>query len=174
MWRRPRLAEARQRLVRAQELFQRGDFAAAAALFEELAQGAEVAGMLDRAGDLRLQAGRCYLQLKDVERADQQGVQALHLFLRAGRPQKVRRLLPRMLAVLEQHGRREEAQELRRKAEQLLGPLPAGAGPGMAGLRANLPGKCPNCGGPLKPNEVNWVGPRSAECPYCGGVISAS
>jgi hypothetical protein len=89
---------------------------------------------------------------------------------------KVRRLLPKMVAVLEQHGRHEEAKELREKAEQLLGPMPARVGPAgrpaMAG-RGTLPGKCLNCGGPIKPDEVHWVGPRSAECPYCGSVVNA-
>ena len=124
--------------------------------------------MLDRAGDLHLQAARCHLQLDDMERADQEGLHALRLFLRARRPLKVRRLLPKMVAVLEQHGRQEEARELREKAAQLLGPLPA-----MAGPRGSLPTKCPNCGGPIKPNEVNWVGPHLVECPYCGSVVGA-
>ncbi len=169
MLRRLRRIDARQESGEAQELFLRGDFAAAARAFEELARKAEGAAMWDRAGDLHLQAARCHLQLNDIERADQEGVQALRLFLRAGRPLKVRRLLPRMLAALEQHGRHDEARELREKAAQLLGPLPA-----MAGRRGSLPGKCPNCGAPLKPDQVNWLSPRSAECPYCGGVANAT
>lgn len=71
MWPRLRRIDARQKLVRARELFQRGEFAEAARVFEELAQEAEGLGMLDRAGDLHLQAARCYLQLDDMERADQ-------------------------------------------------------------------------------------------------------
>ena len=130
--------------------------------------------MLDRAGDLRLQLARCHIQLGTTERADREGLHALHLFLRARRPMKVRRLLPRMVSVLEQHGRHEEAKELREQAEQLLGPMPARP-PGQEAMaaRGTLPGKCPNCGGPIKPNEVHWLGPRSADCPYCGGVVSA-
>lgn len=85
----------------------------------------------------------------------------------------VRRLLPRMLAVLEQHGRHQEAQDLRAKAERLLGPMPArGAAPGPVGTRPrSLPGRCPSCGAPLKPDQVNWLGPQSAECPYCGTLV---
>jgi thioredoxin-like negative regulator of GroEL len=171
---RRRRVAARQRLVRARALFDGGEFAAAAPIFEELAQAAESHGMLDRAGDLRLQLARCHIQLGNTERADQEGLHALRLFLRARRPMKVRRLLPKMVSVLEQHGRHEEAQELREKAEQLLGPMPARpAGRAAMAARGTLPGKCPNCGGPIKPNEVHWVGARSAECPYCGGVVSA-
>lgn len=37
-------------------------------------------------------------------------------------------------------------------------------------LRESLPTECPECDAPLKYNEVKWVGPHRAECPYCGNV----
>lgn len=174
---RKRFHRARQKLVRAREMFDRGDFGGAAPIFEELAQAAERRDMLDRAGDLRLELARCHIKLDNLERADQEGLHALRLFLRARRPLKVRRLLPRMVAMLEQHGRHEEAKELREKAEQLLGSLPASgrrAGRPEMAARGALPGKCPNCGGPIKPDEVHWAGHNSAECPYCGSVVAAT
>ena len=160
-------------LVEAERLLQHGDYAKAAAAFDELALGAQQAGMPVRAGDLYLQAARCHVQAGAIERSDEDALHALSFFLATGRPQRVRRLLPRMLAVLEQHGRHQEAQELRQKAERLLGPLPVRApAPGPAGARArSLPGKCPSCGAPLKPDQVNWLSPQSAECPYCGAVV---
>jgi tetratricopeptide (TPR) repeat protein len=164
---------ARGALVEAERLLQRGDYAKAAAAFDELALEAQRAGMPVRAGDLYLQAARCHVQAGAIERADEDALHALSFFLAAGRPQRVRRLLPRMLAVLEQHGRHQEAQELRQKAERLLGPLPirqTAAGPAGARLRS-LPGKCPSCGAPLKPDQVNWLNSQSAECPFCGSMV---
>jgi hypothetical protein len=38
-------------------------------------------------------------------------------------------------------------------------------------IRETLPIECPECDAPLKYNEVKWVGPRRAECPYCGNVV---
>ena len=38
-------------------------------------------------------------------------------------------------------------------------------------VRESLPAECPECNAPLKYNEVKWVGPRRAECPYCGNVV---
>ncbi|MFX0168244.1 MAG: hypothetical protein ACFE89_02705 [Candidatus Hodarchaeota archaeon] len=38
-------------------------------------------------------------------------------------------------------------------------------------IRESLPEECPECDAPLKYNEVKWVGPRRAECPYCGNVV---
>ena len=173
--RRPIVA-AREKLARARGLFDGGEFAAAAPIFEELAQAAERRGMLDRAGDLRMQVARCHIKLANIERANQESLHALRLFLRARRPMKVRRLLPKIIAYLEEHGRQHEAQELREKAELLLGAVPAGGPGGRAALaaRGNLPGKCPNCGGPIRPDEVHWVGRNSAECPYCGSVVNAA
>ena len=31
-----------------------------------------------------------------------------------------------------------------------------------------LPSKCPGCGAPVRGHEVEWTGPQSADCPYCG------
>jgi hypothetical protein len=31
-----------------------------------------------------------------------------------------------------------------------------------------LPAKCPGCGAPIRGHEVEWTGPRSADCQYCG------
>ena len=31
-----------------------------------------------------------------------------------------------------------------------------------------LPSKCPGCGAPIREPEVQWTGPQSADCLYCG------
>jgi len=165
--------EARRALRKAEGLLREGKPAEAASIFVELAQEAERRGMLDRAGDLYLRAARCYLALDDLNQADERATKAIHLFLRAGRPMKVRRLLPKVMGALETRGRHAEAEELRKEVEAVLGPPLGGRPFGPAG-RGELPAQCPNCGAPVKPNEVNWVSPRSAECPYCGSVIKAA
>jgi hypothetical protein len=38
-------------------------------------------------------------------------------------------------------------------------------------IRESLPAECPECDAPLRYNEVKWVGPRRAECPYCGNTV---
>jgi hypothetical protein len=38
-------------------------------------------------------------------------------------------------------------------------------------LRERLPTNCPNCDGGLTYGTVRWVGPRTAECPYCGNPV---
>jgi len=34
-----------------------------------------------------------------------------------------------------------------------------------------LPTKCPACLAPISYQQVTWVGPRQAKCPYCGNII---
>jgi len=34
-----------------------------------------------------------------------------------------------------------------------------------------LPVTCPQCGGPIRSDEVKWMGKQSAACPYCGSNL---
>lgn len=152
---------------RAMSLFEKGKFEEAAQAFDELAQGAKDEGMLLRAGNLMAQASRCYLELDDVDTAYDRGMKALDLFKSAERPAAARRVTERMVKALKEKGRQAEAEALERELAQM--PMPARA----AGHRGELPGKCSQCGGPIREAETTWVGPSSAECPYCGSVMKA-
>jgi hypothetical protein len=162
-------------VAEAERLMHAGRFAEAAKRFEHLAREAEKRDKIEAAANLRLRAARCYAELKDLGRADRCAEQAIHLFIQARRPGRVRQVLPRVLAGLERHGRHGDAERLRREvreafggAESLLGRMPS-----VARGAAALPAQCSNCGAPLKPNEVAWAGPATAECPYCGAVVKA-
>ena len=62
---------------------------------------------------------------------------------------------------------------LRREVEEAFKRLMEGQPRGRlaAQMAARLPAKCPNCGAPVKPKEVSWAGPATAECLYCGGAM---
>ena len=154
-------------LRKAMVLLEQGKFDEAATAFDELAQGAEERGNSFRAANLTAQAARCYLQLDDVDAAYERGVKALELFKQAQRPGAARRLGERMVKVLRDKGRHAEAEALERELKQLPAPARAGV------PRGELPPKCPQCGGPIRESEAIWVGPSSAECPYCGSVVKA-
>jgi hypothetical protein len=36
-----------------------------------------------------------------------------------------------------------------------------------------VPSKCPECGGSLSNEEVDWVGPLQAKCPFCRTTVEA-
>ena len=148
-------------------LFEQGEFGEAADAFDNLAQDAEEKGRLVQAAHLTARAARCHLQLDDVDAAYERGMKALDLFKQAERPGAARRMGERMAKALKDRGRQAEAEALERELKE----LPAPSRPGMR--RGELPGKCPQCGGPVKESEATWVGPSSAECPYCGSVVKA-
>jgi tetratricopeptide (TPR) repeat protein len=157
----------------AERLMRAGEFAKAAERFDDLGAKAEKHGRPNAAGELYLRAARCYVEVDDLDRADECAEQAIHLFIQARRPARVRQVLPRVLAALERHGRRDDAERLRREVEEAFQGMDVLPAVGQARMAARLPAKCPTCGGPIKPNEVSWAGPATAECPYCGGVIKA-
>lgn len=148
-------------------LFEQGKFEKAAEAFDNLAQEAEEKGMVFQAANLTMQSARCHLRLDDLDSAYDRGMKGLELFKRAERPGAAKRLGERMAKILREKGRDADAEALERE----LGQLPMA--PRAAAGRGELPGKCPQCGGPIKEAEVNWVGRSSAECPYCGSVVKA-
>lgn len=176
-----------QLLGRAQRLFETGQYQEAAPIFERLAQGAAERGMWSRAGDLALQAARCYLEAGQVDLALERGKQALRLYGRGGLFGKVQSLLPRIVQALENKGYHEQAQALRAEVEARLAEIPPERRP-VPPVRAarwpffrhpdqkprELPAQCSSCGAPVRPDEVTWLDQTSAECPYCGSVLKAS
>jgi thioredoxin-like negative regulator of GroEL len=150
---------------RARRLFDEGKFQEAAEAFENLAQGAEKRGMVFQAANLTLQAARCYLRLDDLDLAYERAMTGLELLKEAGRPSAARQVAEKMVKVLREKGRSAEADALERELEQ----LPAAARPGAR--RGELPGKCSQCGAPIRETDIAWIGASSAECPYCGSVV---
>jgi len=45
------------------------------------------------------------------------------------------------------------------------------AGSSEASYVHETPEKCPNCKGILSAENVEWVGPLTAKCPYCGSSV---
>ncbi|MHA2067693.1 MAG: hypothetical protein ACXABY_25305, partial [Candidatus Thorarchaeota archaeon] len=40
-------------------------------------------------------------------------------------------------------------------------------------LAYQVPSRCPSCGGTLNSEQVEWVGPLQAQCPYCLATVNA-
>jgi len=179
-----RESRPRQRLAEARRLLREGKLREAARAFDELAREAEERGLPGGAGELCLEAARCYLKLGDVKAADERGLKALRLLMKAGRVRRVRQLVPRMMAALEKRGLHQEAAKLRQEVESFLASRPVPPGPRVfprPGLRPlgpppqppRFPAKCPNCGAPVKLDEAKRLGPHAIECAYCGSPIEA-
>lgn len=161
-------------LVRSNELLAAGQFAAGADGLEKLARAAEGRGGR-RAPYLYLEAGRARVMAGQ----NAEGVELLRrgLGLLAASPfhHRLGRTARRIIYELEERGLAEDAEQI---AVLVLGieperePDSATAGAGAL-RRPPLPTRCPGCGAPVRPDEVDWLDDVTAECEFCGSPVRA-
>ncbi len=160
---------ALRRLRRANGLMMAGDFAAAAQLFDQLAQGALERG-LPQAPQLTLRAAEAYLKAGDRETARERALRGLEMLANAGRWAILHRAGERTVATLEAQGHADLAAEIRQALDRWLAQAP----PPMAARRAqSLPTECPHCGAPVHPDEVEWQH-EVPLCAYCGKALTSN
>jgi len=160
-------------LQRANRLMASGDYAEAAGIFEQFANGAMVRNG-PRAPWFFLQAGQARILAGQPSAGSAQIKQGLALFAQRGQVQKLYHAGMRALTELKAHGMTAEAQQVE---QYLKSALPEGFTPGSA-MEAQkpkpvLPTNCPACGGTIRSDEVEWVDEVTAECPYCGSSVRA-
>lgn len=162
------------RVRHAVRLLADGRYAEAGTLFGELADRALDRGQPLRSAHLAEQAGRAFLQAGDGERASLRVRQAIRQFVIARRPARAVRALQHAAAALRSRGFDAQASALEQEAQARL----AEAGLSLASVPPEtepphgfLPPTCPQCGGPLRADEVEWADAASAECPYCGSAV---
>ena len=95
------------------------------------------------------------------------------LLARVGEVALLSTALPRFIDELRAQGFSEEAGQVERAVAAALGSAPApAAAPTLSAARyAPLPSECPQCAGPVRPDEVEWIDDRSAVCGYCGSTL---
>lgn len=162
----------RQQLSEAHSLESEGQFQAAAQQFAELSDKAADYGMLDRAGNLSLQAARAYLEASDTQQALAHARSGLSRLMQAGREWRAGNLLEKFTAALRERNLNVEADALEKEFAHVY-ETPWAPGGEPAAPRGHLPSKCPNCGGPLHSDETDWIDQTTAECPYCGTPVRA-
>jgi hypothetical protein len=160
-------------LRRAHEFLAMGDFSAAAAAFEQLARGAEARGM-PRAANLYLQAGRARVLAGENQLGVGHLKRGLSMLAANRQWTLAQQAGSRAAAELRERGLTREADDLSAHLEALLGgtqrtsSLPAAPEPIRRPL---LPTQCPGCGGPVRPDEVEWLDGATAECAWCGSPL---
>jgi tetratricopeptide (TPR) repeat protein len=169
----PALRRALGRLNHAHALMAQGEFLQAAAIFEELAQGAASVAP-KRAPQLHIQAGMAFLKGGQKEQALphlRQGLLSMARLMQLPRLQATAR---RVLADMRSLGLAEEAAALEEELKKEIPGLDLTAPrPGQAAPPRHLPAKCPYCGGNVRSDEVEWVDEASAVCDYCGSMMEA-
>ncbi len=166
----------RQMLFKAHQLFEQGDYLAAAEIFERLAIGASNRNMLQRAPTLFLQAARANLKAKRLPQTESLLMKGLQILATTQRWKALHHVGNLAITELKQAGQQDMAMKVEHwLTEQLEGKnfeahTAPSAEPGAK--PAKLPEKCPYCGASLKPNEVEWLDTETVECLYCGSAVA--
>jgi hypothetical protein len=168
----PRRHPALQRLQRAHQLMSEGSFTEAGQLFEELAVGAETRG-IPRAPQLFLLAGHAFVNTEDSEHGIELLKRGLQLMGRMGQLRRLPAASQRVLNELQTLSLEEERASLEEEINQILTQWGVELSAPSRGEKPHLPGKCPQCGGTVHPQEVEWIDERSASCDYCGSILEA-
>jgi len=156
-------------LQRANQLFVDGNYSEAAQAFEQLAHGAEER-FSERAPFLYLEAGRAAIFDGQREIGVAHLRRGLTLLVSQARVPRMQMLGTGIVNELNARGLKKEADEI---AGLLRSNLPRG-GPHAEiapARKPTLPTHCPNCGGALRPDEIEWLDGVTAECAYCGSPL---
>lgn len=159
------------KLRQAHQLMAVGDYAAAAELFEQLAREGE-ASDFKRAPMMYLQAGRAYMWMG----AEQTGLKllkkGLSMLADDGRMLHFQRASRRIVAELQLRGLDGSASEIIQFLTMHASASAEIPTEPLAGVkRKKLPTHCPSCGGPLKPDDLEWLDDATAACDFCGSPV---
>ena len=147
--------------------FDKGEYGRAGELFEKLAETAAARGgpraplFYLKAGQARILAGQTALGMPSLRRG-------LEILAERERPQRLQNAGRRVISALNERGLGKEASEIE---TWLRTRLPSGIPLDTPEKRPTLPTRCPSCGAPLRPDEVEWLDESTAECAYCGSPI---
>lgn len=178
-FRRSRLGRAgiaNPKLLEANRLFENGDYADAAEIYEDLAEKA-VARQIPQSPHLFLMAGTARMKVDEIQSAVVLYKKGLELLLERKKWDHLRKASENTINRLKNNGFKEQAAELQTWLEALI-PTDVKAMPiwtestdAFTVNTRKLPAHCPTCGGPVNPKELEWFG-ANANCNYCGTLLS--
>jgi hypothetical protein len=160
-----------RKIREANALLARGEYAKAAAIFEDLAKKAADRG-IERTPNLALQSARAWLESGETERGMQLIRMAIEYMHRTGQLRKLHNMSTRIVSELRSRELTKEAAEIEAEIRELMAGIDVSAfEPMQVGKSAQLPAQCPQCGGNVRRDEVEWIDATSAVCDYCGSVL---
>jgi hypothetical protein len=157
-------------LNEANQLMENGKPGQAAPLFAALASALDNLRP-QRAANLHARAAHAYADAGQESEALSHARTALKMFIQNGMSERVSTFYTNIQRKFSSHAMKTAATSLQNEFHlpQPIGPASAEASPAR---RGRLPGSCGKCGAPLRPAEEDWLDDHSAECRYCGAVVS--
>lgn len=172
---------AQQKIREAFQTAQR-DPAAGAAEFTRLAGIASERGMEGVAGHLCLQAARAWYRAGNEEEAVGSVESAIDFAAELRNRDKALRKFGKLVAEIREKGNTAAADRIAAMVSERLGAAPiappaAAAAQGTPAVlnrsqRRLLPTHCPTCGAPVSSGEVDFNDDGTADCRYCGVVVT--
>jgi len=145
----------------AETLISSGQPAQAAQLYMRLASEAELTHHPRQAGSFYARAAHAWLDGQNITRARVCAAKAVSYYNQLGMQLRAERF--------------QERFDLR--CDSLLAENAPVSTPGQPPVQARqiktLPTACPQCGAPLRADEVEWADESTAECNFCGALIRA-
>jgi hypothetical protein len=152
---------------------EQGHPAGAARIFHQLAEAATYQQMPLRAARLTLAAAHAEALSGQGTAAAEHAIQALAVFAEAGHAGRVAPVAERVITALHSRGHEQAAANVERQLEADLGrsDMPQEEIAPSSDQVSDLPAKCFYCGGPVVPNELEWIEETTAICAYCGSPV---
>lgn len=164
-----------QDLRQASQLMSAGHYQSAQDLYARLALAAESSGHPRQAANLHAQAAQAAAMHPSREAALLHARAAFNGFQRLAMLPRLKGFLASFVSLLRSQGLQAEANllllEYGGQINHPAGQPPASQEEAQPG---RLPTTCPQCGAPVRSDEVEWIDAYSAECAFCGGVIAAA
>ena len=163
-------------LIKANHLYEEGEYGEAARLYEDLAIKSACREMLP-APHLFIRAGRKNLLCGNMGNAIRMFLRGFGIFADQGRWNELHWMSDRVIDDLRQQGQHNSADELMNWIKQALLESETEFQENSTTIeritrkKTVLPLKCPSCGGSIHPDEVIWVDENLAECSYCRNLF---
>jgi hypothetical protein len=169
-----RLARRHPEINQALQMLESGQPAQAAEVFSRIAQELEASHQPRRAANLHAQAAYAFIDAKDVASAQAQSITALGLFLEHHMLIRARQFYNNIRRNFQSQGMAEAAEALQEAYTPQIESLPEQPNTPSKPSLGRLPVACTQCGGPIRPNEADWIDGQTIQCVYCGALIRAS
>jgi len=166
--------EQNQAISQAFRLHANGKSGEAAVIFARLAQQMETSHAPRRAANLHAQAAHAYIDNQEAAPGLSEAQKALNLFLQTQMTPRAVQFYTNITQKLQNRGMNSASQKLQDEFGSQIGSIPTRQSPPVAPSTGRLPTTCPQCGGPIHRDAVDWVDNRTIECAYCGALIQSN